>query len=229
MPTIRIQASFERDTFLPEDLVVNTFHFFQSDPPSGDLTDLFDRVQNFYIASNAPSPGTGRPAQNASVASFFGAVMGTTCTLKGYNLADATPRVPLNTRIFNFVPSATDLPEEVACCLSYRAALVSGENAARRRGRIYIGTLGQGAAEVISGRVRVNAQLTNNLLAASQQLIGPNQASADARKFIVRSDVGGLVSTPAVAEFYVDNALDTQRRRGPDATQRFVVPATPMA
>lgn len=101
----------------------------------------------------------------------------------------------------------------MACCLSFEATKQSGLNAARRRGRIYIGplntTTGIGDAN--------NTQRPSPTFAATLRNAAKAFRSAvnnSGYVWVVHSPTGGPTSRAAVASIWTDDAFDTQRRRG---------------
>lgn len=134
-----------------------------------------------------------------------------------YNRADTKPRAPVLTNFSALTTTGTaPLPPEVALCLSFQAARVSGVPQSRRRGRIYLpffdetgnGTDGRPASGVVSSTVT-----------AAQAFLDASDASAT-WAWNVWSTVNG--SPSIVANGWVDNEWDTQRRRGRPATSRTV-------
>src|SRR5688572_167309 len=142
MTVIRAQVNLEHDNALPEDRVVNTWHFaIPGDPTAVEMDAIQTALVNFYTVVPAGS--------TATVASLLSSTLSGKWSIRQYNLGEPEPRVPI--RVFepaDFAPGPDTLPREVACCLSFRAAVASGENAARRRGRVFIGPLRAGATVI---------------------------------------------------------------------------------
>lgn len=115
------------------------------------------------------------------------------------------------------VNSNAQLPSEVAMCLSYQAARTSGVPQASRRGRVYIGTIASSAMD--AGRPSTAAQTT--LVNAGKALYDDLLLCTTPTALTVWSDK--LRQTGGIAEFWVDDAFDTQRRRGPKPTSRITV------
>lgn len=135
---------------------------------------------------------------------------------KWYNLEDPVPRAPVRetTWTFSSALSGTPLPPEVALCVSFQADKISGENQARRRNRIYVGPFST-AMVGTSGRVDSSAQAS--IRNAAQGLLTASAGAADWTWGIFSTLEIGLAE---VADGWVDNEFDTQRRRGRPATAR---------
>lgn len=208
------QVRLLRNDFLPVNTVVNTFHFAYDgvDPAPAELTSIQTVLEQFYNVAAAPSTMT--------VASMLSNIIytgGHRITI--YDLTDPLPRSPVYDEAFTLGPhTGAPLPAEVALCLSYRGVLESGVPAARRRGRIYIGPLTTGVVTAVSGSP--DARPTSAVLAAL--------ADAGAR-LITAAGNWGVWSPTALAfaeavEVSVDDAWDTQRRRGATATGKVIRP-----
>lgn len=152
---------------LPEDLSTNTFHFFTaSDPASaGERTAILDALVSFYNFSSGVA--------GDDLAGFMGDIVSrvaNACSIDLYDLGDAEPRVPVETRTFTLgaADSATTAPTELALCLSFQAAPTSGIPQARRRGRVFTGPFNTG---VIAGAGRPAATLRASVAAAGNFLL----------------------------------------------------------
>jgi hypothetical protein len=133
-----------------------------------------------------------------------------------YRESDPTPRVPRYESTFNLVsaPSGSPLPREVALCCSFQAGRISGESQARRRGRVYIGMLD---SATVGADGRPDAAVIDAVAAFGNAILGPSLASTS-WKWAVYSRMNG--SGSEVLDGWVDNAFDTQRRRGDAPTAR---------
>lgn len=193
---------------LPEDRVINVFHFSQSGAYEDNVPACFDAVSDFYIGARSTRP----------VAQWLSPWVQRDAELRQYDLAEAKPRVPtIQTLDLGAVPSAEGAPEEVALCITMHGA-VPPALTARRRGRLYIGPLNNFG--VVGGSTsapsRPQATLITDLTEAAIQLAG---LPATTFRWCIRSTVPAENFVP-VASGYVDNAFDTQRRRGPEASTR---------
>lgn len=206
------QVVFQGTSALPEDVFVNTFHFITASGPvtEADADAISADLQSFYNTTHAPgtSPlasdisGTVSRTSNASV-------------IKVYDLDDPMPRTPLKTYLWTLGAGSgsVGLPNEVALCLSYRAVPASGENPRTRRGRLYIGPLQSTNISGVGGDVIPAAAMINKLCGAGSFL-----AASATTTWAVYSRVEDQMF--GVEEGWVDNAFDTQRRRGRKAQAR---------
>lgn len=204
---------------LPEDRFVNTFHFdtevHGAPGPTFAIAaaTIRDRLRDFFDL-------TITPGGNA-IYSFMPRLFEEVVTVKVYNLADPEPREPItSTYIPNNITLGTSLPNEVACCASF----YSGVNSPRTRGRVYIGPLKASAATAVQGEPSIpSAGLQATVAAAAARL-----ASFDTNPgwVTLSKAIPNVLATGLVTNGWVDNAWDTQRRRGNDATARTVWAAT---
>lgn len=206
---IRTQVALHKVTGNPDDDVVNVFHFDSA------TTSSKDNVHT-AIATALDSAYTAIGLNMSSTLSGTG-------TIKSYDLSDPLPRLPFGESDFTFpVSSSTNvLPDEVAICVSYRGATISGVNMKRRRGRLYLGPWAMTAASVVSNECRPSITVRNTLddfvLAIAG---GVSPLNVDAIMWAVHSPttlrLGGTLdeSFEDVVFAYVDDAFDTQRRRG---------------
>jgi hypothetical protein len=191
-----VQVSLPMDSGLPEDAVVNTWSIFTADP------------KDVSIAENAE---TAIKAVYTAVQGHLSALLSGVITFKWYDRADPLPRAPWHTVSSTITPPAGvgSMPQEVALCLSFHAAPVSGVIPARRRGRVYMGPFSNAEAGFAGGRP--GATLMDNLRDAGAALVVASQAAADWTWQVWSTvDAAGR----EVVGGHVDNAWDTQRRRG---------------
>lgn len=210
-----VMCSIPYFTNIPEDVVTNTFHFSHSGTvgPS-DFTALKNTVANFY-ETVWPSGSAGCQA-----AAWLNPSQ---TRIKIYNLDDPIPRVPVLDAItpisIRQETSGTAAPE-VALCLSLKADPISGINPRNQRGRLFLG--GIGSSSITNGTAssfpKPDGVLIGNLILAAQGII-TNQVTTGWSWNIYSPTVG--LAFPVTGGF-VDNAFDTQRRRGNKATGRTV-------
>lgn len=219
MPHIRSMVEFNRVSQLAEDKIVNTFHFRVPVASDAALDIIETRINNFY---ELVPPGATVDVRN----DMGGALLHTTGhTIKHYNMDLLPPRPPLRVDPLDYVPNAaSSLPAEVALCLSFRAALVAGLNPKRRRGRIYVGPYAIGSAATTGPDSRPASGVTDRLARAGKALM--DASSSTTAEWMVYSEVSN--SLALVEHVWVDNAWDTQRRRGaaPSARSSFDRAAT---
>lgn len=212
MGQIYCQVSIPHRSLLSRDTVVNTFTFSGVDNVEDQATIALGKLAAFY---NAESGTQNEPLKNF----YSGELRLDSCRIKVYDLSDPEPRVPIldeSLGVTSPAPlSTTNLPGEVAVCASYSGPPESGEPNARRRGRIYLGPLNQGASTGTGvAPARPSTSFIGNIAEACKELSdGPvgTQWSVWSRRNnnFVQIDRG-----------YVDNSFDTQRRRGVDTTAR---------
>ena len=215
----RVQASIPSDTTVPRDAAVNTWHARTDavDPQDG-YSGFVNRLITFY----------------AAIDQLFSLVCASPIAFKVYNLEDAEPRVPVYDTTSTFTPSASGgLPTENAICLSFKADPISGVSPARLRGRLYLGPLDTATVSTSGGRVTVQGSTRTTIVNAADALAGPEVA--DGGEWCVFSPTtagappwsnGALdLAFKPVTSGYVDDAWDTQRRRGtaPSARTSFAV------
>lgn len=213
MANLHVQISLPYTTGLPADLSTNNLYFSTVAAPTGaQLVAIENAIVGFF-----------NNTITTTLAQFISSLVsrtGNACSAKVYDLADPTPRVPIDEWTFTLGAAGGTgvLPEEVAMCLSFRAAYVSGQPPARRRGRIYIGPLQRGASDTAGDRPI--ASFMTRLLDGAQFLYDTTQA--DAVNWVVWSDMDQVARL--VVSSWVDNAFDTQRRRGLGPTFRQTNP-----
>lgn len=227
----RAQVTIPMDSGIPADAAVNVWSFRNTEAASDPATDaalIQGRLDGFYSA----------------ISGLYSSRCQLTGTrIKVYNFADPQPRVPILDDAVSVTADITtnmDFPPEVAMCLSFKGAAVSGVNARRRRGRVYLGPLQSSTTtdyhEVLA------ANITTVMSAADTHLA----VAADPVQWCVYSpythhdvpvgveldpDVHPEVPTrlvlafTPVATYWMDNAWDTQRRRGTKATSRTTATA----
>lgn len=205
MSIIRCVVTLHRDGLLPEDEIQNRFHFESATSPASGA-ELISIVNRVY-------------AQYAAILPSMSVVLNGDTTFTCYDMDDVPPRVPVFTTTgVNVAPGTTGFPSEVAVTMSFQATPISGTPQARRRNRVFLGPLATALASTISvADVRVSATLLALVDTFGTNLLAANDASAI---WVVRSELTG--DTAPVANGWVDNAFDTQRRRGADATTRSV-------
>lgn len=133
-----------------------------------------------------------------------------------YAMDDPEPRAPVLDTSFNLAsaPTGTSLPAEVALCLSFQADRVSGISQARRRGRLYFGPWDTTA---LGTDQRPSPALVTTLSNAATAFLAQSVTDTD-WLWVVYSTV--LDDISYVSNGWIDNAFDTQRRRGLEYTAR---------
>ena len=215
MTTTRIMFVGQGASLLPEDRFVNVFHFHDPTllPWDDSLIPLLDCVENFY--TQATTGGN-------SISTYLSLYMSRAAKLIAYNLSEPPPRVPHEVGITLGAALGGGYAEEAAIVLTLTGA---PPITARRRGRLYIGPLSNSGSCVVAAstssptRVAMSAanEVGHTILAAADRLL--DQAALTGVPWCIRSTVPSENFVPITAR-WLDNALDTQRRRGPDPTTR---------
>lgn len=217
---------------LPRDVTVNVFHF-QGGASAAELSEaqqIAQRLSDFYTGTS--STGT--------LISYLSNELGPTATVKVYDAQASIPRPIFYQDTFALGgshSSTTDMPPEVALCLSYYGTA----NQKRQRGRVYIGPFCQAseatavpyAAPVpalITCLTEAGGRLAKNTGAVAQGDTGllPSTPATGPTAVIwsVRSKYAALTGTTLGDLFtpinfgWVDNEWDAQRRRRVAATSR---------
>jgi hypothetical protein len=217
MARVIAQVTLARDGGLPEDVIVNTYHF---EDDSGFATEgglsvngpgLESRLVSFYDAIGQ---------------SVLGSSLAGTGIIKMYDFSDPLPRVPRRTFPFTFALAAgSPYPGEVAMVLSMRAELVPGVNPARRRGRVFLGPLsvGVGAPSPSGADMQIPIAKTDAVLTAARTMARGASGTFRLAVYSPATKAAGGTDDEAwndVEVLSVDSAFDTQRRRGAAASFR---------
>lgn len=215
MPYIRAMVVIPRHTAIPADAVSNTWHFFAGHTVTGTDADLVAaRVLTFYEDDTL----------GQSVGSFMGPMLnGAGTVFKIYDLSDPEPRSPiLEVNLEITIPtggSAVPPPSESAVAMSYQAVQESGIPQARRRGRIYLGPFSDLAAERVSNISRPKQVLRDTIQSSAEVLQATNDSGLYWTVYST-AGAGPPAVGPEVTNGWIDDAWDTQRRRGELATER---------
>lgn len=204
---------------LPRDVVQNTFTFVCQDGTNyleyieDTLQAAYDNVTGAYSHDVDRTPGA---------------------SLTFYDWTVAPPNPPLATSTLTIQAvsgSAYDLPPEVSMVCSFQAPTVAGVPMARRRGRVYLGPWCTASAVDSSAPPAAIVSAVKDFGLDIVTAAGGSGTIA-CLAVLSRKQAGGWLlpgeSGPpnfaaAVSPVYkgwVDNAWDTQRRRGQDATSR---------
>jgi hypothetical protein len=219
MTILRAQVTIPRRSNVHADACVNTFGFNVSGAVnSTELDSIAAAMLDFYN-------GTGAVSGQKISDYLSGGLNASVSRLKVYDLADAEPRPPVYDEVLaiNNNASTNHLPGEVALCLSFKADPEAGVPPARRRGRVYIGPLSQGAIGSAGNYdLRPLTNFQQAIVDAGARLVTdlPDGTANEVRWCVISN-------TPSVGAFtitqcWADNAFDTQRRRGVAATSRIL-------
>lgn len=201
MTLVRAQVQIPMVSGIPADTVTNTFHFEAEGPISG-YSGLHDAIVDFYTATTM---------SGNTLSAFYAATVADVWTVTYYNMDDPIPRVPVYEDTFTRVAasSASTLPNEVALVMSFQAARMAGQKQARRRNRVFLGPFNVSANTALTGRPQFNLLYT--VKSAGQALL--NWSNSDtAWDWVVNSPTNA--NYIPVDNGWVDDAWDTQRRRG---------------
>jgi hypothetical protein len=201
---------------LPENYVVNNWHFLTAGAvTAGDADEIITRLTAVYHDNHSPglTHNIGEYLSPAIALSGH--------EIKVYDTADASPRRPVKTGTFSLASrgASANIPEEVALCLSWQAAKVSGVPQARRRNRVYFGPLcstALAAGGSPSFHPRPDATFMGTVLGIATYLMAQDGVNGVTWCTYSKADSLGV----QVNDAWVDDAWDTQRRRGTAATTR---------
>lgn len=234
MSVIRAQAILRAVTGMARDNCVNTFHF-EGLINDTNLFGIAQAVIDFYAVQPT---GFG---SSTSVDEWISTAM-SHVTVKLYDATNDPPNPPLlvsgDQALAPTRQGGANLPEEVAGCLSFAGAPEAGLIQSRRRGRVYIGPLRDTAMTYDSGvgMTKLSTGFQSTLLAAGKKLAVNVDSFAEwvvySRPYAGRDAIErpGRTTLPAIAarpgttvnidQVSVDDAPDTQRRRGKRPTAR---------
>lgn len=216
-------------TGVPADRQINTFHFTTTTPsnlPSTvlELEAMRDAVIEFFTADTDRTTVGGAAGGEPLTKWFAGIVLSPTIQIRIYRCetevavgASAEPIIVYEHTIGGLatMPNTQPLPEEVSCCASFMGTPDSGYPIARQRGRIYLPTLLNQVLVVAGARTTVGLTTRQDIAASMKRLALEETAGID---WVVWSHTG-LQAFP-VTRGWVDDAFDSQRRRGPEASAR---------
>lgn len=209
MAFYRFTVTLQGASLLPEDQYVNSFHFDHVEPVViTDYDNVRDMLRDFYAA--VPAGGTN------SICSFLSNRIQTVATVRAYDLGDAKPRAPRYESTFNLAArgSGDPMPEEVALVLSFERPRISGTPQSRRRNRIYLGPFAESANDT---NARPIPALTTTMGRAARDLLDASNTSV---RWTWEVNSPTYDEHGPVVGGWIDNAWDTQRRRGQASSTR---------
>lgn len=219
MTTYRFQHSIQDIDQLSKDRYVTTFYSaFIGDATDTQLAGTAAVIKSFYQVAGDPNTIVTMLAKHCD---------GEGTTIKAYVVDTAPHHEPVYTETYDLGISADNednLPGEVAVVLSYKSNVAPTVALGRTRGRIYIGPLNHFAStnDGVRGPARPSVTMMNALLAGAATL--KSGFSAAGGSWVVESPTLMKALAPvhsfAVTSASVDNAFDTQRRRGVGASLR---------
>jgi hypothetical protein len=207
---IRALVVLQGVTLLPEDQYVNTWAFDCNDglaPDGADYDDVEDALSEFYNINTTLT--------NSAIATRLSkSISRTECELRMYHMGQAPPREP-EVRPFALAAAVdTDpLPSEVAIASSF----YSGRNLPRQRGRVYLGPWQRTVVVTNQTIARPTTEILQTIESASERLAA--RAGLTTWCVLSSSVAPGGALLP-IDNGWVDDAFDTQRRRGEAPTSR---------
>lgn len=206
MPAIRCQVVIPASSAVSSDAVVNNWGFQVGTTGAPTWAAIGLALKNFYD-SWANFRATGMAWTQARA--------------KMYNLSDPKPRVPLSDALLGLSGSVatTTYPREVACCLSFQMERASGVNMRRGRGRVFLGPLAYVAGVSSSGRP--DNAFYGAVRTGAQALLDASGTDPLYEWAVVSEATGAAIAIP-VHDGWIDDAFDTQRRRGIAPQSRVV-------
>jgi len=233
MAVYRTTCALHSTSGLPADDCVTTYHW---ETDEANPTPAIAAKLNGHVAAawnSVTAPGTTMPA--VWLSSEISRVNNP--TNKTYAISGGSPLATNNWLSIAANADASAFPSEVALCLSYNADLTDvleeapddadpdtrpERPASRRRGRIYIGPLIQQAGGA-TAPAKPQSAFIDCLLGMGDFLATPTDAALTAvnARWVIYSNAGLFGTTYQVIRVTVDDAFDTQRRRGRDPVQRY--------
>lgn len=210
---MRVQVIIPVTSGIPEDAITNTLYF---DGDDGDTDAAYHSAARQLVVD----------FYNAIDGVIFPNTVDTTATIKIYDMRDPEPRLPEFIDTFTLTPTANNpFPSEVSICLSFSAQQVSGVPAARRRGRIFLGPITDAIGSFPDDQCRPSSTALTAIASAAGNMENGEAITPGSVKWAVYSPTTDATSSiddafNDVVDGWVDNAFDTQRRRGPVATSR---------
>lgn len=200
MADFRFLVRLQMDSGIPENAVVNVWHAETLLVPDGH-EDFMADLEAFYQAIRT------QLSEDLALGGH---------TITAYDLADPMPRAPVATLGFSFsaTGSQASVPE-LAICVSFQGVRTSGSSQARRRGRVYIGPLGNCVTSTTDPSVAPGTITAFQTAAAG--LLSASKTSATYDWCVYSRTDDAMVP---VDNGWIDNAFDIQRRRGLTATTR---------
>jgi hypothetical protein len=198
MPNRRFHAILHSSTNLPEDDAVNVLYF-----------DVQDSNFSVGFTSSNQQVCDGIQAAYAWIGGQLGTSLNGKMTVKVYELLGGQP-------VFEkkydtpFARGTGACPREVAICLSYATVDNPDASTPRRRGRIYVGPLAGATTETVESGKR------QAILDLGTKLSQIGTANGVTWKMFSKMDNAAF----KIESMWVDDAYDTQRRRGRKPTTR---------
>lgn len=213
MPLFRFDLILQAASLFPADNIVNTFHFSNDNPTVSDYDNVRDMLEDFFNLDPATEGSTG------PLGSYIaGSLLQENALVKAYELVGGPSGPPVYESQFAGAWSVgtTPLPAEVALCLSFQGEPQAGVPQARQRNRKYIGPFNTTA---IGTGGRPSVGLVATLAGAGRRLREASTSSINWEWMWHSGTTGGY---GLIYNGWVDNAWDTQRRRGEAPDSRLL-------
>jgi hypothetical protein len=207
MGIYRAQVVVPAVNSLSKDAIVNNWGLYTLDSPSGVAAIVGPILRNFYDAWGA---------NRSSMYAWTGA------RLKLYHMNDPKPRVPVAdvALLLSGSVATNTLPTEVSLCLSVQASRVSGQSQRRRRGRLYLGPFSSASGDGLTGRPA--SALRTTLATAAEAARVAFGATTVGWHVVSQPKPTDPMTSAAVTGGWIDDAWDTQRRRGGQPSARLI-------
>lgn len=231
MPIFHCTVELAHKNGLPEDSVVNTFNFITLDTTVATADVITANLNDFY---NADIPGAGTGSLATYLANSLSRTFPPLVRFYEPRFDGGPMGSPVYTRNLSNLTAATpggsSLPAEVALCLSYHSnygfaqeELGNTRPRARLRGRVFLGPWLQGVSqEGTNGITHPTTNIINVILDAGKALMAMTPI-----QWAVWSRVDNLATE--VTQCSVDDAFDTQRRRGQRPISKTIAAGTLVA
>jgi hypothetical protein len=210
MPLFQVQSVLHTTNNLPADFVTNTWWISVRNDVIGSPTqeELVDGINGHLVTFYDAIRQDLSPLLSVTGHEF-----------KWYAMEDPTPRTPkyLHSWTFGSAFGGFAMPSEVALVSSYQATKQSGVAQATRRNRIFLGPMNTSAQDAVLGRP---ATATVVRITDAAEAFAATSDGANGWSWRVYSGKTG--EDHPIADGWVDNAWDTQRRRGIDPSSRTV-------
>lgn len=211
---MRVQVSLQDRDVLPRDEYVSSFWLTQVDAASViDFNGVKDALTAFYTGTVT---GVGMHNWLSPCLSLGSS------TIKMYDMSQPKESPPIDSVFMTLTPAAgvgVGLPNEVACCLTLHAIPQPGVPRQSWRGRIYLGPLNTNCLDGDSGSTsegvnvqhsRPKATFIQAVRAGGESLHGALLAAN--ASWVIYSRTRQTMYP--VKDISIDDAWDTQRRRG---------------
>jgi len=230
MAYARCNVIYHKESALPEDECVNTYHFLTDDGAVLTPTTA-SQIAGKLAAALYDAAGGGFPLHYFMSSEVSRVNLP---TIKVYDVDGGSPRAEETMAGLQAAGSATAIPSEAALCLSYHADLTDlleyaadDDDAdanperirARARGRIFWGPVATNG--IMGSPSRPSNDLRNALVDLGNRLLAFNDAplaNGTVASWGVYSREAGVMTVATGG--WVDNQWDTQRRRGVKASVR---------